>query len=63
MKKNRLKLNFSLETSEERSAFLSTYLEENFELFEKSPLTEEELETMGNYVLWGKNKNGKNLCR
>lgn len=63
MKKNRLKLNFSLETSEERSAFLSTYLEENVELFEKSPLTEEELETMGNYVLWGKNKNGKNLVQ
>ena len=59
MAKNRLKLDWALSTSTERNEFLSTYL--TSPLFLSSPPTEEELETMANYVLWGKNENGQNL--
>lgn len=56
--KNRLNLDFSLETSKERSAFLSKYINNlNF------TLTPEELETCANYVLWGKEEDGKNLVQ
>lgn len=57
--KNRLKLDWALSTSVERNAFLSTYLSE--EPFLSSPPSEDELETLANYVLWGKNENGQNL--
>lgn len=57
--KNRLKLDWALSTSVERNAFLSTYLSE--EPFISSPPNEDELETLANYVLWGKNENGQNL--
>ena len=57
--KNRLKLDWALSTSVERNAFLSTYL--SGELFVSSPPNEDELETLANYVLWGKNENGQNL--
>ena len=49
---NRLHLDFSLTTNEERVAFLDEYLSRPE--FTKKPPTEEELETMGNYILWGK---------
>lgn len=49
---NRLKLNFKLNTNAERAAFLEEYLQQPE--FIKRPPTEEELETMGNYLLWGK---------
>ena len=49
---NRLKLNFKLNTNAERVAFLEEYLQQPE--FIKRPPTEEELETMGNYLLWGK---------
>ena len=49
---NRLKLDFTLTTSAERSAFLDEYLRSD--TFTKKPPTEDELEMMGNYVLWGK---------
>lgn len=51
---NRLKLDFSLQYSDERAQFLEQYLAG--ETFSKQPPTEEELETMGNYVLWGKDR-------
>lgn len=51
---NRLKLDFSLQYSDERAQFLEQYLAG--EIFSKQPPTEEELETMGNYVLWGKDR-------
>ena len=57
--KNRLKLDWALSTSTERNEFLSTYL--SSPLFLSSPPNEEELETMANYVLWGKNKEGQNI--
>lgn len=49
---NRLQLNFKLTTTEERTAFLEEYLQHPE--FIKRPPTEEELETMSNYLLWGK---------
>lgn len=56
--KNRLNLDFSLNTSKERSNFLSEYIKNlNFSL------SAEELETCANYVLWGKEEDGKNLVQ
>ena len=55
---NRLHLDFSLVTTEERNAFIHQYLAK--EPFITRPPTEEELETIGNYLLWGKNKDGLN---
>ena len=55
---NRLHLNFTLTTTEERKAFLTEYLRN--EQFISRPPTEDELETMANYLLWGKNSNGLN---
>ena len=52
MATNRLKLDFSLEWRDERNAFLAEYL--NNPMFKAYPPTEDELETMGNYLLWGK---------
>lgn len=49
---NRLQLDFSLSTNQERVEFLNQYLQRPE--FIKRPPTEEELETMGNYLLWGK---------
>lgn len=52
MNKNRLRLDFSLNTNSERSEFLNRYLEQKE--FQLRPPTEDELELMANYVLWGK---------
>lgn len=52
MATNRLHLDFSLVTNEERAQFLDTYLQRPE--FISHPPTDEELETMGNYLLWGK---------
>ena len=49
---NRLQLDFKLTTTEERVNFLNEYLQRPE--FVKKPPTEDELETMGNYLLWGK---------
>lgn len=51
-KANRLQLNFKLNTTDERVAFLDEYLQRPE--FITRPPTEDELETMANYVLWGK---------
>ena len=55
MPTNRLKLDFSLTYRDERKAFLDIYLLEP--QFTQKPPTEEECETMGNYLLWGKDRN------
>lgn len=56
---NRLKLNFQLQTNVERNEFLQEYLAS--EMFQKQPPTEEELQTMADYILWGKDPvTGKN---
>lgn len=52
---NRLKLNFSLQTAEERNQFLKDYL------VQFNDLNEKELETIANYLLWGKTKSGEAL--
>lgn len=57
--RNRLKLDWALITSDERNQFVSNYIKTD--LFNIHPPTEEELETMGNYILWGKNDEGQNL--
>ena len=58
-KKNRLKLDFSLSTNNERIQFLEEYLAQD--QFKIKPLTPDELETCANYVLWGKDpKTGLN---
>lgn len=54
MPANRLHLDFSLQYRDERSAFLDIYLKRPE--FQDRPPTEEELETMGNYLLWGKDR-------
>ena len=58
MSQNRLRLDFSLVTQEERNAFLTNYLAQ--EMFAKFPPTEDELATMADYLLWGKDERGKN---
>lgn len=57
-KTNRLKLDFSLNTREERNAFLINYLASD--IFKKQEPTEDELCTMADYLLWGKDEHGKN---
>lgn len=53
---NRLKLDFSLNTTDERRDFVNKYIYQPE--FEKRPLTEDELETIANYILWGKDPDG-----
>ena len=57
-KTNRLKLDFSLQTNQERKEFLENYLQS--EMFLKNEPTEDELATMADYLLWGKDDKGKN---
>ena len=49
---NRLKLDFSLETAEERKNFIDTYI------VQFPDLTNSEAETIANYLLWGKTNEG-----
>lgn len=59
---NRLDLDFSLNYREERSDFVKQYVERPE--FQKRPLTEDELETIANYILWGKDRaTGKNVVQ
>ena len=56
---NRLKLDFSLEFIDERTDFVNNYITQ--EQFTITPLSKEELETISNYILWGKRRDdGKN---
>ena len=50
--RSRLKLDFSLETAEERKNFIDTYI------VQFPDLTHSEAETIANYLLWGKTKEG-----
>ena len=58
MAQNRLHLDFSLVTQEERNTFLTKYLTQK--QFVDFPPTEDELATMADYLLWGKDSSGKN---
>ena len=53
---NRLNLDFSLNTYEERKLYIDEYLQR----IHYTP-SEDELEMMGNYILWGKDSNGESL--
>ena len=53
---NRLKLDWTLETATERRDFLDTYLTTS--TFTTKPPTPDELELMGNYMLWGRTFSG-----
>lgn len=50
--KNRLNLDFALSTTEQRTQFINSYITRDE--FIKKPLTSDELETISNYILWGK---------
>lgn len=53
--KNRLKLDFALTTAEDRSQYIENYI--NSPEFPHDP-TPHELETIGDYLLWGQDANG-----
>ena len=56
MSKNRLQLNFALDDAIDRTDFVINYLDEiDFEL------NDHEIETIANYLLWGKNSAGRNV--
>lgn len=58
MAQSRLKLDFSLSTMEQRQEFLNNYIQQ---LERKNiRLTNDELEMCGNYLLWGRDTDGKN---
>lgn len=58
---NRLNLDWSLITTNERSSFVNSYIMQT--QFTKNPLTEDELETIANYVLWGKDEDGTSVVQ
>ena len=59
--KNRLNLDFSIQSITDRKAFIDTYL--YTPQFKNLPPTKEELETIANYILWGKEEDGKSLVQ
>ena len=61
MATNRLKLDFSIQTTNERRDFVNEYVSQP--QFQKSPLSEDELETIANYILWGKDPDGLNCTQ
>ena len=57
MSKTQLRLDFSLDTIEERQAFLDKYLKDN-----PNHWSDSDIQMMGNYLLWGKEKNNKSAA-
>jgi hypothetical protein len=62
MTTNRLKLDFSLTSSKDRAEFVRSYLDNNIRFWGK-PLTAAEAETISNYILWGKDEDGKSAVQ
>ena len=58
---NRLHLDFSIPGTHERKAFVDEYVQRPE--FIRAPLTEDELETIANYILWGKDPDGTNVTQ
>ena len=58
---NRLHLDFSIPGTHERKAFVDEYVQRPE--FIRAPLTEDELETIANYILWGKDPDGMNAVQ
>ena len=61
MATNRLKLDFSIQTTDGRRDFVNEYVTQP--QFQKIPLNESELETIANYILWGKDPDGLNCTQ
>lgn len=58
---NRLKLDFSIHSITDREKFIEQYIKKDE--FQKKPMTPEELEVCANYILWGKDSDGKNAVQ
>ena len=61
MPANRLKLDFSIQSTDGRRDFVNEYVTQP--QFQKVPLNENELETIANYILWGKDPDGLNVTQ
>ena len=61
MPTNRLKLDFTIQSTDQRCEFVNEYVSQP--QFQKNPLTEDELETIANYILWGKDPDGLNVTQ
>lgn len=58
---NRLKLDFSIQSTDGRRDFVNEYVTQP--QFQRIPLTSDELETIANYILWGKDPDGLNVTQ
>ena len=61
MAQNRLHLDFSISGTSERKDFVDQYVQRPE--FITKPLNEDELETIANYILWGKDDDGLNCTQ
>ena len=61
MAQNRLHLDFTISGTNERKDFVDHYVQRPEFLYK--PLTEDELETIANYILWGKDNDGLNCTQ
>lgn len=61
MPTNRLHLDFSIQTTDGRRDFVNEYVQSP--QFQRVPLTSDELETIANYILWGKDSDGLNATQ
>lgn len=61
MPANRLKLDFSIQSTDGRRDFVNEYVTQP--QFQRVPLTSDELETIANYILWGKDPDGLNVTQ
>ena len=61
MAQNRLHLDFSISGTIERKDFVDQYVQRPEFLIK--PLTDDELETIANYILWGKDPDGQSLVQ
>lgn len=59
--RNRLRLDFSLQSAKEREAFIEEYLQAP--IFQKKPPSEKERTIIADYILWGKNKDGSSSIK
>lgn len=58
---NRLHLDFSIQSTDGRRDFVNEYVQQP--QFQRIPLTSDELETIANYILWGKDPDGLNVTQ
>ena len=61
MAQNRLRLDFTISGTSDRKDFVDHYVQRPE--FISKPLTEDELETIANYILWGKDSDGLNCTQ